>query len=338
MLLLFAPGASFAGQHVLTVQGETLELNGRPIKLIGLRCSNALISGEKSEELIANLDLFTGYGVNAISVYLMGSRFGNVKGYRPDSTLDPEHARRLSSIIEAADQRGMVVLVGCLYWGDSTAKSDLDAWKQSDADRAVANTVRWLSESDHRNVFVDPDNEGMAVRARNWDLTSMIRAAQEVDPSILVAANSTNSAPSLANLLIHHSPRIAGKPWIETEGTPEQAAGYYWGEFSRTNGYSNYIRIGRYSEKMKAAQCKSAQIHIEEHAGYFLASTYLQCGPDEGVGGPFMNPGGQAGQTEIDLDVRKMSADAGVRWWLEWVKARYGSWTFADRRSTGGRR
>ena len=74
------------------------------------------------------------------------SPFTDVKGYRSDATLDPTHAARLGRIIEAADIRGMVVLVGCLYWGTSRAHEDLAHWTQNDADRAVANTVAWLKE------------------------------------------------------------------------------------------------------------------------------------------------------------------------------------------------
>jgi len=42
----------------------------------------------------------------------MGSRFGDVKGYRQDGSLDPVYAERMGRIIEAADKRGMVILVG----------------------------------------------------------------------------------------------------------------------------------------------------------------------------------------------------------------------------------
>src|SRR5918995_1533990 len=68
------------------------------------------------------------------------------------------YAERMGRIIEAADRRGMIVLVGCLYWSTSRAKEDLGHWTQADAERAVANTVRWLKEKDYRNVFVDVDN------------------------------------------------------------------------------------------------------------------------------------------------------------------------------------
>lgn len=51
----------------------------------------------------------------------MGSRYGNIKGYLEDGSLNPVYSNRLAKIIEAADKRGMIVMVGCLYWGGSTA-------------------------------------------------------------------------------------------------------------------------------------------------------------------------------------------------------------------------
>jgi hypothetical protein len=71
----------------------------------------------------------------------------------------------------------MIVLVGCLYWSTSTAKSDLGRWQQRDADKAMANTIHWLKDHNYRNVFVDLDNEGMAHQATRWSTSQMIDTA-----------------------------------------------------------------------------------------------------------------------------------------------------------------
>jgi hypothetical protein len=169
-------GAGEAGQNRFAVKGDQVLLNDTPFKSIGLRLSNALISDEAADQLIKNLDVFKGYGVNTVSVFIRGSRFGDIKGYKPDASLDPVYAARLARIIEAADGRGMVVLVGCLYWSTSKANEDLKDWTQEDADKAVANTVAWLSKNKYRNVFVDVDNEGMAHANKKWDDAKMIEA------------------------------------------------------------------------------------------------------------------------------------------------------------------
>ena len=116
LIVLSISTTCLASQYVFSIKDTELYLNGQEFKIIGLRCSNALVSDTTTQELIDSLDKFKSYGVNAVSVYFMGSRFGDVKGYRPDSSLDPVCAKRMTRIIEAADRRGMVVLVGCLYY------------------------------------------------------------------------------------------------------------------------------------------------------------------------------------------------------------------------------
>ena len=163
-------------QNLFAVQGTQTTLNGQPFLVKGLRCSNALLSDESADQLIDHLDVFAGYGINTVSVYWMGNRFGDVKGYREDGSLDPVYAGRFERIIEAADARAMVVLVGCLYWGDSKAK--WESWTQIEANTAVYHSVDWLRERDYRNVFVDVDNEGMALRSAGFDNQKLVRAGK----------------------------------------------------------------------------------------------------------------------------------------------------------------
>jgi len=78
---------------------------------------------------------------------------------------------------------------------------------------------------------------------------------------------------------------------------------------------------------MKESQLRDTYADIEKNAGYMLASTWLQCVADEGVGGPFMTPGGLAEDPSIDDNVTKLQKDAGILWWLLAVKEKYGPWT-----------
>jgi hypothetical protein len=307
-LMCFLSGEGYAGDYVFTVRGEKTYLNGEEFLVKGLRCSNALISDETSDELIANLDTFARYGVNTVSVFFMGSRFGDVKGYREDAGLNPPYTRRMGRIIEAADKRGMVVLVGCLYWSNSRAK--WESWTQTEANLAVANTVRWLKENDYRNVFIDVDNEGMALRAKGFDNRKMVIAGKAVDPTFVIATNFRGEPPSEADLGIHHSKKVESKPYVQSEGTPSNAPGNYWGKYSKVDGYYNYINIGIYNEDMKANQIKKTEDHLSNGMGYMLASTWLQCVPPYG---PNHNPGGYG-----------TKEDPGIRWWLEYLRAFYG--------------
>ena len=315
-----------ASRYVFSVKGKKVYLNGNEFKVIGLRCSNALVSDADAAELIDSLDVFKSYGVNTVSVFFMGSRFGDVKGYRPDASLDPVYSARMARIIEEADRRGMVVLVGCLYWSNSRAKEYLGHWKQAHANRAVANTTRWLKEHNYRNVFIDPDNEGMASKATGWSIKKMIDAAHKVDPSFVIGYNNKAAVPDNADVLLHHSPKDGVRAYIESEGSPGDTPGGYWGSYSKSDGYYNYIRIGRYTARMKKSQINAAINNIRNHAGYMLASTWIQCAPHEGIGGPFMRSGGRAENPNINDNIKELQSDTGILWWLQWVKGTYGPW------------
>lgn len=337
LICLTLSAAGIAGQHRLSIKGAGLLLNEQAFKVIGLRCSNALISDRTATQLIDSLDLYKSYGVNTVSAFFMGSRFGDVQGYRPDAALVPVYAKRMARIIEAADERGMVVIVGCLYWSVSRAKEDLKHWTQVDANRAVANTVTWLVKHQYRNVILDPDNEGMAGRANQWSTEALIAAAHAVSRSIAVA-NNTHQKALNADLNMHFGPKDSMKPWFDSEATPGKTPQGYWGRFSKDayendNGYYNYSRIGRYTTEMKADQLESMRQQMEQYQGYVFASTWLQCGPTQGIGGPFTTLGGRSNlganseaQAAWNKDINTLHPDAGMRWWLEFVKETYGPW------------
>ncbi len=334
VVVAIAVKPAIGGSYVFGVRDDQLLLNGQPFKIIGLRCSNALMSDSTTRALIDRLPDYRRCGINTVSAFLMGSRFGDVKGYRPDASLEPAYTKRLGAIIEAADELGMVVLVGCLYWSESRAKEDLvGVWEQAEANRAVANTVRWLVEHDYRNVFVDVDNEGMAQGANGWSIAAMIDAGHAVDPTIMIAYNDKDAPPENADLYIHHSPRVPGRPWLDSEATPQRSTpGGYWGSFSKQTrresggAFYNYSRIGRYTEAMKAEQLRRTEREIEQDNGHMLASTWLQCVPSEGIGGPFTDPGGRSRIIDVDAEIDRLHPDAGIAWWLEFVRERYGPW------------
>lgn len=298
------------GKNVFSVHDGKTWLNERPFLTIGLRCSNALVSDEATDSLIANLDVYRSYGVNAVSVFFMGSRFGDVRGYLEDASLSPIHSERMGRIIEAADARAMVVLVGCLYWGNSRAK--WDTWTQREANLAVANTVRWLQSNGYRNVFVDVDNEGMALVQKGFDNRQMVLAGKAVSRDIPIATNFKGVPPPEADLGIHFSYEAAGKPYIETEGSPAEVPvpGGYWGPYSKRDGFYGYLNVGVYTEAMKASQLALTRQHLDAGKGYMLASTWLQAAPPQG---PNHAPGGYGS-----------ADDPGILWWLEFVKQTYG--------------
>lgn len=297
-------------RHSIGAKDGHLRFGHTPFLVIGLRCSNALVSDKAVDQLIRNLPVFAGYGVNTISVYVMGSRYGNVKGYREDGTLNSVYTERLGRLLAAADACAMALLVGCLYWGGSQAK--YEGWTQVEAERAVKETMLWLAEQDTRHVFVDVDNEGMAQRHQGFDDRALVVAAKSVAPDFVVGTNFRGPPPAEADVALHFAHEVAGKPYVETEGTPDNAPGGYWGAYSKTPGLYGYRNVGVYTAAMKRNQIDRTIEHLSSGRGYVMASTWLQAPPPQG---PNHEPGGCGS-----------ASDPGIRWWLEFVQNECGEW------------
>ena len=124
-----------AGGNQFSVSTDQVLFNGRPFKVIGIRTSNALISDGSTRRLIDNLDAFKSYGVNTVSVFFMGSRFGDVKGYRSDASLDPTYAVRIYS-------RLSLLLLGVAY-----SATRMTMKMKIGRARASQNSVLWCSRS-----------------------------------------------------------------------------------------------------------------------------------------------------------------------------------------------
>lgn len=290
-----------SGQNVFSVKENKTFLNGAEFQAIGLRCSNALMTENTTNELIAHLDEYESYGINTVSVFFMGSRYSNVNGYNLDATIKPEYASRMAKIIEACDKREMVVLVGILYWGaQMRAKENAfyDSWDQEKVNQAMINTVRWLQENNYRNVFIDPDNEGMAQVGAGFDIDEMICEGKKVNPEMVIAYNGRGYPPPCADLPIHFGEKVNSLPYIESEGTPDN----YWGDYSKERGLNEYINVGIYTPGKKAEQLKITKKLLDNGHGYLFASTWLQNVP------PNYHPGGDGSP-----------CDPGIKWWLDFV-------------------
>lgn len=326
----------YAGKSRLKVNGDQILFNDQAVKILGLRCSNALVSDATTDDLISALNLYQSYGINTVSVFLMGSRFGDVKGYLQDGSLNRPYRDRLERILRATEERDMMMIVGCLYWSTSKATEDLSDWTQDDANKAIGNTARWLANKNFGHVILDPDNEGMAVRAKGWQVKSFIQAAKETNPDLLVA-NNTRQNPPNQDLNMHFGKPEQSKPWLDSEATPSNAPGGYWGRYSKqthemNEEFYNYSRIGRYTAEMKQEQLRRTRDEVERFNGFVFASTWLQCGQAEGVKGPFTNPGGHSNPgsnsdetAAWNTDIDRIHPDAGILWWLEFVRDTYGT-------------
>jgi hypothetical protein len=115
-----------------------------------------------TEEFLAAMPIWREHGLLAITVNLQG---GNPRGYAPDQpwhnstwTEDgqfrPEYLSRMQRVLTRADELGMVVILGCFYFGQDERLRDEIAVLAA-CDRAT----EWLLEGGYTNVLVEINNE-----------------------------------------------------------------------------------------------------------------------------------------------------------------------------------
>jgi hypothetical protein len=80
--------------------------------------------------------------------------FYHNSGFRADGSMDEDYARRISSVIEACDRLGMVVILQLFYFGQDTVFSDEDAIRT-----AADNAVDFVCQRGYRNVLIEIANE-----------------------------------------------------------------------------------------------------------------------------------------------------------------------------------
>ena len=108
-------------------------------------------------EFMAALPLYAAKGLRAVTVNLQGGFAGEtgiVSAYTSDGTLKGAWLDRLDRVIRAADQQGMVVIVGLFYF-----RQDHRLANEAAVIRAVDGVTDWLLAQGYNNVLVEINNE-----------------------------------------------------------------------------------------------------------------------------------------------------------------------------------
>lgn len=143
---------------MLTTSGHRLLKDGRPCKLWGLRTASGVNSDEDNDALIAALDDYAGFGVNALTVFLQGSSGGYCQAFSPDGTaVDRNIRRRLERLLDETERRGFVLIVGLFYQRSGRLES-------AEAYVRAAETAAGLLR-ERRHVIVNAVNEN---NSRLW--------------------------------------------------------------------------------------------------------------------------------------------------------------------------
>jgi hypothetical protein len=115
-----------------------------------------------TREFIDAMPQWRRHGLLAFTINLQG---GSPQGYsqaqpwhnsaiEADGSLRADALARLERILDRADQLGMVVILGCFYFGQDQRLRDEAAIK-----RAVDNIVQWLFAHGYRNLLIEINNE-----------------------------------------------------------------------------------------------------------------------------------------------------------------------------------
>lgn len=185
----------------ITVAGNGFLLDGKPMKLWGVRTASASQSAAATAHLLAQLDDYRRHGLNAVTVFYQGSSGGYSNPFSADgSAIDPAHHARMVEIVEGCAARGMVVIVGLFYQRSEFFRTAA-AWEN-----AVRTATRALRP--HRNVILNLANEQNSALYQDsnpiFDLGNpavLIRLCDVVhaeDPQRLVGAGGYDHVKNIA--------------------------------------------------------------------------------------------------------------------------------------------
>jgi hypothetical protein len=164
-----------------------------------------------TREFAAALPEWRRHGILGFTVNLQG---GSPEGYSqsqpwentaidPDGKLRPDYMRRLATILDRADELGMVAIVGYFYFGQDQRVRDEAAVK-----RAVVNATEWLLGRDYRNVLVEVNNE-CSVRSydheilkpgRVHELIELVKNTRRGGRRMLVGTSYGGGTPATGNV------------------------------------------------------------------------------------------------------------------------------------------
>jgi len=113
---------------------------------------------EDTKNFIKSMDEYKAKGILAFTINLQGG-FPGYEGaintaFRADASLKPEYMKRISQVIESADKRGMVIILGLFYQRQDQILPDPDTVR-----KATANTAVWVRDKGYTNVIIEIANE-----------------------------------------------------------------------------------------------------------------------------------------------------------------------------------
>jgi hypothetical protein len=165
---VFIDGTKFRTNGELTYEGSKPGSLGR---LMNVRMVNSVFDDENpatrpegfdseanTARFIDSMDEYKSKGILAFTINLQGG-FPGYEGaintaFRADASLKADYMKRVSRVIEAADSRGMIIILGLFYQRQDQILPDEDAVRA-----ATANAAEWVKDKGYTNVMIEIANE-----------------------------------------------------------------------------------------------------------------------------------------------------------------------------------
>lgn len=205
-----SPGKS-ARRTMISIEGRHWLINGRvtypgsPAEglLMNVRMVNATFEDrnrndfdpeENTNRFLKCLPEYVDHGIRAITLNLQGGHAGYEgplnSAFNPDGTLRPQPLGRIARVIEACDQLGVVVILGCFYQRQDQILQDEDAVKTG-----LVNAVKWIEQQGFTNVMLEVANEfphkgfDHAILRKPEGQVALIQLAKKTYPDLLVSTS-----------------------------------------------------------------------------------------------------------------------------------------------------
>jgi CubicO group peptidase (beta-lactamase class C family) len=115
-------------------------------------------SDANTDAFIEQFPDYKAHGVRAFTLCLQGGHCGYEgpvnSAFNPDGSLRDSYLKRVRRVIDACDEQGIAVILGCFYQRQDQILKDEDAVRAG-----LVNAVRWVQDSGFTNVVLEVANE-----------------------------------------------------------------------------------------------------------------------------------------------------------------------------------
>ena len=221
------------------------------------------VAATNTRKFIEKIPEYAAHGVRAFTLCLQGGMPGYEgavnSAFEPDGSLRPQYLERVARVIDACDEQGLGIILGCYYQRQDQILRDADAVRAG-----VKNVVAWIREKRWNHVLLEIANE---YDHRGFDheilrtadgQVELIHLAKQEAPQLLVSTSGLGHGRMHAKvaeaadfILIHFNgtpledvpDRISalkkfGKPIVVNEDDKDGEEGARAAELSVENGAS----------------------------------------------------------------------------------------------------